>query len=143
MRVSAGLALLRLESVPPSLNPRPTIRKVGEKRTDQLNAALQRQFSVNGLFFNAVHTDVRNDAQTDLAEKQVAELRDGLTRLTVELHRRIGVTRSRRALIVRFKQRCEWHDATRLREVADTATGRGGIEDRLTAGSLGSCSTRA
>ncbi len=132
MRVSAGLALLRLDSVPPSLNPEPTIRKVGEKRTDQLNAALQRQFSVNGLFFNAVHTDVRNDAQADLAEKQVAELRAGLTRLSVELHRRIGVTRSRRALILRFKQRCEWHDATRLREVADTATGRGGIEDRLT-----------
>jgi hypothetical protein len=132
MRVSAGLALLRLESVPPSLNPKPAIRKIGEKRTDQLNAALQRQFSVNGIFFNAVHTDVRNDAQTDLAEKQVAEMRAGLTRLSVELHWRIGATRSRRALILRFKQRCEWHDATRLREVADTATGRGGIEDRLT-----------
>ena len=120
MRVSAGLALLRLDSVPPSLNPEPTIRKVGEKRTDQLNAALQRQFSVNGLFFNALHTD----AQADLAEKQVAELRAGLTRLSVELHRRIGVTRSRRALILRFKQRCEWHDATRLREVAESS-GRG------------------
>lgn len=132
MRVSAGLALLRLDRVPPSLNPQPVIREVGEERTDRWNAALQRQFSIDGVFFNAVHTDVLQGGQAELADEQVADLRTGLARLSLKLHRRIGATRSRRALIIRFKQRAEWHDAARLREVASTVSGRGGIEDRLT-----------
>jgi hypothetical protein len=132
MRVSAGLELLRLERVPSSLNPEPVIREVGEERGARLNAVFQRQFSIEGVFFNAVHADGHKGGQAELADKQVGELRVGLARLSLELHRRIGATRSRRALIIRFKQRAEWHDAARLREVAATATGRGGIEDRLT-----------
>jgi hypothetical protein len=108
------------------------IREVGEERTARLNAVFERQFSIEGVFFNAVHAEGIKGGQADLADKQVAELRVGLARLSLELHRCIGATRSRRALIIRFKQRAEWHDAARLREVAATATGRGGIEDRLT-----------
>jgi hypothetical protein len=57
MRVSAGLELLRLERVPSSLNPEPVIREVGEERGARLNAVFQRQFSIEGVFFNAVHAD--------------------------------------------------------------------------------------
>jgi hypothetical protein len=132
MRVSAGLVLLRLERVPPSLNPDPLIRKAGEVRTERLNALLKRQLSTEMRLFHAVHADALDAGQTSLVDEQVAEMRDGLARLSLELHRRIGTTRSRRALISRFKQRAQWHDAARLREVAALETGRGGVEDRLT-----------
>ncbi len=132
MRVSAGLALLRLERVPPSLNPDPLIRNVGEERTARRNALLNRQLSIEMRLFYAVHADALGTGQARLVDEQVEEMRAGLSRLSLELHRRIGTTRSRRALISRFKQRAQWHDAARLREVADSATGRGGPEDRLT-----------
>lgn len=132
MRVSAGLGLLRLERVPGALNPQPVLRQVGEQRVDRFTAVLERQFSIDGVFFHAVHTDPAKYSQSGLVEEQVEELRAGLTRLSLELHRRIGMTRSRRALISRFKQRAEWHDATRLRELAASAGGRGGPEARLT-----------
>ena len=82
--------------------------------------------------FYAVHADALGTGQARLVDEQVEEMRAGPSRLSLELHRRIGTTRSRRALISRFKQRAQWHDAARLREVADSATGRGGPEDRLT-----------
>ncbi len=132
MRVSAGLALLRLERVPRSLNPEPRIRTAGEDRMERLNTMLRFQLSTDMQLFQAVHKDVLESGAASLVDGQVAEMRAGLARLSLELHRRIGMTRSRRALISRFKQRAQWHDAARLREVAALQTGRGGVEDRLT-----------
>ncbi|HVA18943.1 MAG TPA: hypothetical protein VMU55_02070, partial [Solirubrobacteraceae bacterium] len=132
MRVSAGLVLLRLQQVPIALNPQPVLRRVGEQHTEMLNALLQRGFSIPGMFFHVVHTAPSQGDGRPLVEEQVEELRAGLARLSLELHRRIGTTRSRRALIARFKQRAEWHDATRLRELAGSARAAGGPEERLT-----------
>jgi hypothetical protein len=42
-------------------------------------------------------------------------------KLHEELRRRIGLRRSLLALVHRFKNRCEWHDAERLREIAKKA----------------------
>jgi hypothetical protein len=111
MKVSAGLVLVRLDKIPGSLNPEPSIRQVGEDRHTRIAALLERQFSIEQQLFFAVHADPLDDAKRSLVENHVAELRVGLARLSVELHRRVGTTRSRRALIARFKQRAEWHDA--------------------------------
>lgn len=43
----------------------------------------------------------------------------------------MGTTRSRLALVERFKARCEWHDRARLETVAENGAGK--AEDRLTA----------
>lgn len=133
MRVSAGLALIRLDRIPGALNPSPELREPGEDRQARRFAVLQKAFSVDQQFFFAVHADPLDNATRSLVEDQVSELRTGLSRLSVELDRRIGTTRSRRALIFRFKQRAEWHDAARLRHVAEDQSLGGGPEDRLTA----------
>jgi hypothetical protein len=132
MRVSAGLALLRLEAVPPTLNPEPMLRQVDEDRRARMDKLLVRAISTEQQLYLAVHRDAVGDKTRDLVEKHVADLRAGLARLTAELHRRIGMTRSRRALVSRFKQRTEWFDAHRFRVLADDDALPGGAEDRLT-----------
>jgi hypothetical protein len=132
MRVSAGLALLRLEAVPRTLNPEPMIRQVGEDHHARMSKLLFRAISTEQQLYLAVHTDAIGDETRDLVKKHVADLRAGLARLTAELHRRIGMTRSRRALVSRFKQRTEWFHAHRFRTLADDEALPGGAEDRLT-----------
>lgn len=132
MRVSAGLALLRLDEVPRALNPEPALRVVGESRETRVDRIFRRMFTVEQELFNAVHLGRLDRADQDFVDKHVAELRAGLTRLHTELHRRVGMTRSRQAMITRFKQRAEWYDAGRLLAVAGDETLPGGPEDRLT-----------
>lgn len=131
MRVSPGLALMRLERVPVALNPGPRVRTVGEDRRLRLETTLRRAMSTDGHLYKAVHAGL-DETDQRIVDKHVAELRAGLDRLKLELLRRIGTTRSRRAIIDRFKIRAEWHDAARLRAVADDETLPGGPEDRLT-----------
>jgi hypothetical protein len=133
MKTSAGLALLRLDAVPPALNPDPVFRQVGEDRRARLEQLLLTSMSVGQQLFFAVHTNEGTQATRALVDSHVTELRAGLTRLSTELHRRVGTTRSRQALISRFKQRSEWHDASRLRVVAAQDDLGGHPEDRLTA----------
>lgn len=54
----------------------------------------------------------------------VAAMRNAAQRLGLELRGRIGTTRSRIALIERYKARCEWHDRDRLRALAAEASGQ-------------------
>jgi hypothetical protein len=77
-----------------------------------------------------------------IIDKRVADLRDSIDRLREDLRRRIGTTRSRLALVNRFKFRCEWHDRDRMLMVADDDRLSGGPEDRLTAEFAAICSTR-
>ena len=133
MRVSAGLAFLRLDAIPLALNPDPIVRQVGEDQRAHLERLLIRNISTEGHLFSAVHTGGLSPAHESFVRDRVDELRAGLKLLSTELHRRIGTTRSRQALISRFKQRAEWHDAERLRAVADQRELGGHPEDRLTA----------
>jgi hypothetical protein len=119
MRVSAGLALLRLDAIPPALNPDPIFRRVDEDQRAHLERLLFRNISTEGQLFTAVHAGGLSPAHESFVQDRVDELRAALGLLSTELHRRIGTSRSRQALISRFKQRAEWHDAERLRAVAD------------------------
>lgn len=132
MRVSAGLALLRLESIPRSLNPEPVIREAGEDRKTRLDSAFRRAISTEQRLYLAVHTDKLDAATQGFVDDFVKDMRAGLERLSVELHRRLGLTRSRRALISRFKQRAQWYDARRLLAIAADDDLPGGPEERLT-----------
>lgn len=52
----------------------------------------------------------------------VMAMRAAANRLGLELRGRLGTTRSRLAVIERFKSRCEWHDRDRLYKLAEEAT---------------------
>jgi hypothetical protein len=132
-RTSAGLALLKLEAVPDQLNPPARVRD--DEDEDGLRAAsdLMRWVSSESYSLFKLAWQGRLDAaDLGIIDKRVAELRDAVERLQEELRRRIGTTRSRLALVNRFKLRCEWHDRERMLAVADDGGLPGGPEDRLT-----------
>ncbi len=132
-RTSAGLALLKLEAVPDELNP--PARVLDEDSGDSLKGAsdLMRWASSESYSLFKLAWQKRLDAaDTGIIDKRVAELRDAVERLRTDLRRRIGTTRSRLALVSRFKLRCEWHDRERMLAVADDDRLSGGPEDRLT-----------
>jgi hypothetical protein len=62
----------------------------------------------------------------------VRELREIVERRREDRRRRIGATRSRIAVVNRFKLRCEWHDPDRMLAVAQDRRLSSGPEDRLT-----------
>ena len=130
-RTSAGLALLKLEAVPDQLNPRARLHD----DDDDLRAAndlLRWVSSESYSLFKLAWQQRLDAADLSIIDKRVAELRDAVERLREELRRRIGTTRSRLALVYRFKLRCEWHDRDRMLAVADDHRLPGGPEDRLT-----------
>lgn len=122
VRASAGLALLKLDATVDALNP-PDVRTDAAGRLDMTSVA-------DLALFNAVWSE-RPD--TALLEDRVAELRDCVERVGDELCVRLGTTRSRAALVQRFKHRCEWHDRGRMLAVANDDRLGGGVGDRLTA----------
>jgi hypothetical protein len=135
-RTSAGLALLKLEAVPDELNPPARILDDDEDDgEDALSAAsdLMRWVSSESYsLFKLAWQERLDAADLRIIDKHVADLRDAAERLREDLRRRIGATRSRLALVNRFKLRCEWHNRERMLAVADDDRLPGGPEDRLT-----------
>ncbi len=132
-RTSAGLALAKLEAVPDDLNP--PARIVDDGGEDSLARAsdLMRWVSSESYsLFKLAWQQRLYAADRAVIDNRVADLRDAVERLREDLRRRIGATRSRLALVNRFKLRCEWHDRERMLAVADDDRLSGGPEDRLT-----------
>jgi hypothetical protein len=132
-RTSAGLALFKLEAVPDELNPPP--RLLDDEGEDTLGAAsdlIKWVSSESYSLFRLAWQERLDAADLRVIDKRVAELRDAVERLREDLRRRIGTTRSRLALVNRFKLRSEWHDRERMLAVADDNRLPGGPEDRLT-----------
>lgn len=59
----------------------------------------------------------------------LAGVRDDARRVYEEIRTRLGAERSLLAVIDRYRQRCQWYDAARLRKVATSGPGK--PEDRL------------
>ena len=130
MKASAGLAYGRLQQVPGLLNPEPHLVFSREDLMERMSAALKRVSSSGHVLYKAVHGDRLNDVDVRFLEEQVQDLRRAVRRLHQELRHRLGTTRSRLALVQRFKARCESHDRARLVAIADSGAG---AEGRLTA----------
>jgi hypothetical protein len=126
--------LLKLDAVRDELNP--PARALDKGGDDSLAAAsdLMKWASSESYSLLKLAWQQRIDA-ADFAiiDKRVADLRDAVDRLREDLRRRIGATRSRLALVNRFKVRCEWHEGDRILAIADDGRMPGGPEDRLTA----------
>lgn len=133
IRVSAGVALLKLEAVSGELNP--PARVPGDDDEDSITAASDLMSWVGSesySLFKLAWQERMDTADLDIIDRRVADLRDAVERLREDVRRRIGATRSRLALVDRFRLRCEWHDRERIVAVADDERLSGGPEDRLT-----------
>ncbi len=122
-----------MEAVADQLNPPARIQD--DEAEDGVHAAsdLMRWVSSESYsLFKLAWQQQIDAADFRIIDKRVAELREAVDRLREDLHRRIGATRSRLALVNRFKLRCEWHDRERMLAVADDDRLPGGPEDRLT-----------
>jgi hypothetical protein len=62
----------------------------------------------------------------------VTRLKQHTRRVYEALRARIGSRASLVSLLDRFKQRCEWHDAERLRDLCQAPTSKGRVEEVLT-----------
>lgn len=117
-QASPGCALLSLEYVIEQMNPAPT-RVESAADFDQW---INDQFIqvVEGLvpfLHSALYGEM--DAGKEAALSGLtANLKPLVDRVYEDLRRRIGTVRSSRALLLRFKNRCEWHDRDRLRSIA-------------------------
>jgi hypothetical protein len=134
IRTSAGVALLKLEAARDAMQPPLKLVDPDEGAAGLLGDMLRLVGSSDYSLLKVADEDRLDDADVHVITERVADLRSSAQRLHEELRRRIGATRSRLALVHRFKLRCEWHDRERMVAVAEDKTlGGGGPEDRLTA----------
>jgi hypothetical protein len=133
----AGYSVVRLHALFEALEDRPSAQADTEPRSVDWPTALMRQRfgTLAALAIRVTLTRRRGDRALidhpeQIVEATVAAAKEELDLLHEELRRRIGTTRSRLALIHRFKQRCEWYDYEALRELAAAHTRR--AEDLLT-----------
>jgi hypothetical protein len=130
-RTSPGVSLLRLDAVDEAINPSPVELESEEDERAYLEWAFRYALSSARVLAKAVRGEKLEAVQAVALEAQLARFRLDVGRVAEELIRRVGTTRSRLALIQRFKLRADWHDRDRLIEVAESSKGK--PEDRLTA----------
>jgi hypothetical protein len=118
---SAGSSLVQLERELHELHPGP----------DRLPRAREQDGSLHHL---RNHFFERQPALMDDvgATTQSAPLRSRAAIVVEEICRRLGLERSLLALVNRYRQRVEWYEAYRLRQLTEQGQGPGHIEDRLT-----------
>ena len=133
VRISAGLALLKLEAADDAVNPQPRLLDLDAGDSAAASDLARWISSEDNSLFNAVWRERPDGDDQQVIDRRVRELRESVARVREDLRRRIGATRSRVALVNRFKLRCEWHDRDRMRAVAEDSRLPGGPEDRLTA----------
>jgi hypothetical protein len=133
MRTSAGVALLKLEAARDAMQPPLNLIDPDESPLAMGSEMLKLVSSSQYSLLKVADDDRLDNTDRTLVAERVADLRAATERLHEELRRRIGTTRSRLALVYRFKLRCEWHDRDRMVKVAGDPSLGGGPEDRLTA----------
>ncbi len=126
-RTGAGAALERHERDLADLHPPATDRGLNAwlARHSRLQRSIGHIYKV--LF--GKWTDI-DDATERSIDSHLAVMRKDVERVYEEVRRRLGSERSLLAVFDRYRQRCQWYDADRLRTIAQR--GRGKPEDRLT-----------
>jgi hypothetical protein len=134
---SGGVSLLHLINFISGLNPVP--EPLSEKHDDLLKE-LNRHMGEWGSGIDKLRGQVFGEATSPLLKKDdhagnwESDLRPHVRRIHEEVRRRIGTRRSLVGVLHRFKERCEWHDRERLRDIAERARQAGRKpEDALTA----------
>ena len=133
MRTSPGLALRDLQAARDAVQPPLKLVDPDDNPVVVLSDMVRMISSADYPLLKVADGDRLDDTDRKLIAERVTHLRSSAERLHEELRRRIGATRSRLALVHRFKLRCEWHDRERMAAVADDRCLGGGPEDRLTA----------
>jgi hypothetical protein len=133
VRASPAVALQQMDDVPAQINP-PATPLTAENEGEWVNLAFERVGGIGHLLERTVMDDRLDTIEQGLVADHLQQLRDAVAILREELWTRIDTTRSRLGLVLRYKERAEWHDREWLLQVASgEAGGSGGPEDRLTA----------
>ncbi|HTR53206.1 MAG TPA: hypothetical protein VMJ10_21070 [Kofleriaceae bacterium] len=127
---SSGAALARVERDLADLHP-----PINEPNS---HVELARLCRVNdkplGRIYDVVFKNRRVAPGSDDAksiEHKIGELRADLQRVVEEIRRRVGAERSLLSVVNRYRQKCQWYDAERLRALAENGSGAATPEDRL------------
>lgn len=124
-RTDPGVALLRLRCLAAMSRGTADAEASSCPNDSTLTPALvvRAGASWEGLFELLVEGDEGLDRLTG-APMLVTAMRAAANRLGLELRGRLGTTRSRLAVIERFKARCEWHDRGHLFALAEEVTSK-------------------
>lgn len=136
--LGAAFALLRVQALVDELEDPPPTAPHQPRVLDWPTALLRQRFGpLAGLDVREMlHAPRRQSPRHFLGDEEqrldqlVAGIREELDVLHEELRRRLGTTRSRLALIGRFRQRCQWYEYESLRRLVEADTRR--AEDLLT-----------
>lgn len=127
-QTSAGASLARVERDLGDLHP-----PVADPNS---NAQLARLCRVEGHALGRIHNVIFEGERVmpdsgDVREMDaaIAALRADVQRVHDEIRRRLGAERSLLSVVHRYRQKCQWYDAERLRALAENGTGT--PEDRL------------
>lgn len=133
-RRSPGLALRRLRFVTRQINPHGLegvgFEDVDDDKCDELWRTLYRvkPDHVRQVVWNGLESGM----EFGLVKSFVERARRDVLVVHEDLRMRIGSSLSRLGLLDRFKQRCEWYDAERMRDLADQVAQEKQKERRLT-----------
>jgi hypothetical protein len=125
-RIHPGHSLRRLDRLVRQINPRLDFSLEGVQEMYGTIYYAQAQTLRDIAYGDKVTQGTEIDLVSDFA---VPAIKDDISRVCDELRQRVGTTRSRRALIDRYKQRCEWYARDEMRELATVDDGK--PEDRL------------
>jgi hypothetical protein len=136
-RTSAAAALVRIEKDladlhPPASDAGPRAEYARIARILRMrDARFARIYeALFGTGQRLVVVDEKGSSDESAGTADVAPMRKDMRRIYEEIRRRLGAERSLVAVFERYRQRCEWYEAKKLRAIA--AHGRGKPEDRLT-----------
>lgn len=122
-RTLPGSALAALEHAVEQSNPAPVTIVTDEDFHDYANAMfVMANEGLFSLFSKALYEGRLSAEEAEQLEEVVERLRALADRLFEDVRRRLGTVRTYRALVQRFKNRCEWHDRDRLRDLASGST---------------------
>lgn len=128
VQTTAGAALARIERDLADLHPAvndPSSNDNLARLCRVNNRPLGRIYNI--LFENEPIPGHGRPAQE--VDAAIESLRSDMYRLYEETRRRLGAERSLLSLVLRYRQKCQWYDAERLRQIA--SDGSGTSEDRL------------
>lgn len=127
---SAAVAAARVLATSAALNPEPRVQTKPLELSQLWSHAMEEIFGVGGLVRQYVYERGRRREPKSVAKIE-ASLRQDVERFHEDVRRRLGLRRSLRVIVDRYKMRAEWHDAVVLRELA--AAHKGQVELALTA----------
>ncbi len=116
---SGPVACLRLQALARELNPDPMVLHEPMSVSDLFRSALGELYGVGGIVREYLFQKRSHSNNDEAVAKIASGVRHDVECFHEEARRRLGLRRSLRGIVDRYAARAMWHDAARLRELAD------------------------